>query len=56
MITIIVPEWFVWMFIGAMGISIVLQAITLVLKIQIRMITKATKQISDEILEKYGQL
>ena len=56
MITIIVPEWLLWVFIGAMGMSIILQFITLVLKIQIRMITKATKTISDEILEKYGQL
>ena len=56
MITIIVPEWFVWLMFSMFCISIVLQVVGLILKAARLQIARNTKDISDEIIEKYGQL
>lgn len=56
MITVIIPEWLLWIFIGMIGVSIILQIIGIILKAARLQVVRATKTISDEIIEKYGQL
>lgn len=56
MITVIIPEWVIWLAIGAIIISIVLSIISIILRMILLNIEKQIKKQNHEILSGYDKL